>query len=79
MEIIVMKKFLSTFALAAMIGVAGCDNSEETIIEQPVLEETTPPAVINETVIVEPAAPAPVMPTDSVTVTTPAAPTTTTP
>jgi len=76
MEIIVMKKFLSTFALAAMIGVAGCDSSEETIIEQPVLEETTPPAVINETVIVQPA---PVMPMDSATVTTPAAPTTTTP
>jgi hypothetical protein len=85
METEPMKKYLSAFALAAMIGITGCDTSEDTVIEDPVLEETTPtPVIIEPTVTTPPPMTTPATPTDSAAgATTPGAtttpPTTTTP
>lgn len=78
-----MKKYLSAFAVAAMIGVTGCDTSEDTIIEDPVLEETTPPPVTTEPApVTTPMPETPAMPLDTAaagTETTPDATAPTTP
>lgn len=47
-----MKKLLTTFALAGMIGMVGCEGTQEedVILDDPVLEEPTAPPVVTEPV-----------------------------
>ena len=52
-----MKKFIGAIALAGMIVFAGCDTSEDTMVEEPVLEGVTPVPVITEPPVVAPAMP----------------------
>lgn len=43
-----MKRFIGAFALAGMVGLTACGPSEETVVEEPVLEEVTPVPVVTE-------------------------------
>ena len=46
-------RIFATLAVAGLVGLAACDSGEDTVVEQPVVEEPAP-------VVVEPA-PAPMM------------------
>lgn len=56
-----MKRFIGAFALAGMVSFAACGPAEETVVEEPVLEEVTPvPVVVPVTpppTMTDPAAP----------------------
>ncbi|MEX2570302.1 MAG: hypothetical protein WD737_03285 [Gemmatimonadota bacterium] len=44
-----MKKILTTFALAGLVGLAACaDDNEPVIMEEPVVEEPAPAPVVTE-------------------------------
>jgi hypothetical protein len=64
-----MKKFIGAFALAGMIGFTACGPAEETVVEEPVLEEVTPVPVVTEPMTPPP----PPMTTDSAALTDSAA------
>jgi hypothetical protein len=70
-----MKKYLSAFALAGLISVTGCDAGDDTFVDDPVLEETTPPPIVNEPITTPPPMTEP-MPMDTAADTAAVAPTT---
>jgi hypothetical protein len=62
----IMKKLIATFAAVGLLGLGACAAEEDTeILDDPVLEETTPPIVTEpvtpplgaDTMMMDPAAP----------------------